>query len=241
MTDWTPRDRPPDETMPYGQPPYGGEYGPPPGQQGPSYGQGQPGYGQGQPGYGQGQPGYGQGQPGYGQPGYGQPGYGAPPGYGRPANPFGPESNDTFGITGAVLGLLGGVALVVAFTAVQWLGGDFGNRSFGDVGNYVSRTDATGFATAYFGWLAWAFLIVGVVCAVASSFPNPALRVLRIIGVVIGFAAAGLSFLAVDLNHQFSYTHFIASARIGFYLAVVGYVLVGIGAAYGPSREIRRA
>ena len=234
MTDWTSRDRRPDDTTPLGPPPYGGEYGQPP------YG-GEYGAPQAPPGGGYGQgPGYGQGRPEYGQPPYRQPGY-PPPGPGRPANPFGPESNETFGITGAVLGLLGGVALVVAFTAVQWLGGSFGDLGFGRVGRYVSATNSTGFATAYYGWLAWAFLIIGVACAVASSFPNPALRVLRIIGVVVGFAAAGLSFLALDLNHAFGYLHFLASARIGFYLAVVGFVLVGIGAAYGPSREIRRA
>jgi hypothetical protein len=209
----------PDETQRYGPPP---QYGESPYQQ-PQYGQ-PPSQ---QPQYG---------QPPYQQPGYGQPGYGQPPGYGRPANPFGPESNDTFGITGAVLGLLGGIAGIVALTAVEWFGGRFNGLMFGDV-----RTLGTaGFAAAYFGWLAWAFLIIGVVCAVLSSFPNPALRVLRIIGVVIGFAAAGLSFLALQVNQSYPYTTYLAAARVGFYLAVIAYILIGIGAAYGPRREIRR-
>lgn len=229
--------RPPDETARYDEPLYRDEPGPPygapqPGQ--PPYGQ--PPYGQqpyGQQPYGEPQP---YGQPPYGQPPYGQPGYGPPPGYGRPANPFGPESNDTFGITGAVLGLLGGVAGVVALTAVEWFGGRFGPRTFGQVG----ALGTTGFATAYYSWLAWAFLIIGVVCAVLSSFPNPALRVLRIIGVVIGFAAAGLSFLAVQANSGTSYLTYLGAARVGFYLLVIAYILIGIGAAYGPRREIRR-
>ena len=219
---------PPDETARYGEPLYRDE----PGQ--PQYGQ--PPYGQ--PPYGQppsGQPPYQ--QPQYGQP-YGQAGYGRPSGYGPPpTNPFGPESNETFGITGAVLGLLGGVAGVVALTAVEWFGGRFGSLMFGDVRSHLGTT---GFATAYYGWLAWAFLIIGVVCAVLSGFPNPALRVLRIIGVVIGFAAAGLSFLALQANDGVRYLTYLGAARVGFYLALVAYILIGIGAAYGPRREIRR-
>jgi hypothetical protein len=66
------------------------------------------------------------------------------------------------------------------------------------------------------------------------------MRMLRIIGVVIGFAAAGLSFLALQVNETTSYLTYLAGARVGFYLAVVAYILIGIGAAYGPRREIRR-
>jgi hypothetical protein len=231
---------PPDETVRYNQPPYRGEYGQQPSERS-AYGQPDP-YGQ-QP-YGQQPPPYGQHDP-YGQQPYGQPPYGQqpPPGYGRPANPFGPESDETFGIIGAVLGLLGGVAGVVALTSVEWFGGGpfTGSVSFSDVRSGIGQGGSTGFASAYFGWLAWAFLIVGVVCAVLSSFPNPALRVLRIIGVVIGFAAAGLSFLALQVSPSLSYVTCLAHARVGFYLLVIAYILVGIGAAYGPRRELRRA
>lgn len=235
--------RPPDETARYDQPLYRDEPGQPP-YGAPQYAQppyGQQPYGQppyGQPPYGQqpyGQPPYQ--QPQYGQPPYGQPGYGAPPGYGHPTNPFGPESNDTFGITGAVLGLLGGIAGIVALTTVEWYGGRFGPLTFSQVG---TRLGTTGFATAYYSWLAWAFLIIGVLCAVLSSFPNPALRVLRIIGVVIGFAAAGLSFLAVQATNGVGYLTYLGAARVGFYLLVIAYILIGIGAAYGPRRELRR-
>jgi hypothetical protein len=221
--------------QPYGQQPYEHpQYGQQPYSQQPPYQQQQP---YGQPPYQQpqyGQPPYGQ-QP-YGTPQYGQPPYGRPPGYG-PSNPFGPESNDTFGITGAVLGLLGGVAGVVALTAVEWYGGRFAPMMFGDV---RTRLGTSGFADAYYSWLAWAFLLIGVLCAVLSSFPNPALRVLRIIGVVIGFAAAGLSFLAVQASNGIAYVSYLGAARVGFYLLVIAYILIGIGAAYGPRREIRR-
>jgi hypothetical protein len=173
------------------------------------------------------QPGYGQpayGQPGYGQPGYGQPGYGAPP------------AGDSFGIAGTVMALLGGILLIVAFTAIDWFGNP--TLSFSDVGNGLDAAgdNANGFASAYFGWLAWLFLVVVVVAGVLSSVPTPALRAFRIIGTVVGFAAAGLSFLAVQLSDHNSYLYYLKHARVGFYFAVIGFLIAGIGAAIGPRR-----
>ncbi len=162
--------------------------------------------------------------------GYGQP-QGAP--YAQPAN------TDTFGIVGTVLALLGGVILIVSFTALDWFsqsvsGGGTASLSFSDISD---RSDSlTGFASAYFGWLAWLFLIVVVVAGVLASVPSPALRAFRIVGVVVGLAAAGLTFLAIKLGDGPSYTDFLKNTSIGFYFAVVGFVVAGIGAAIGPHK-----
>jgi hypothetical protein len=197
--------------------------------QGDPYGQtrNNPAYGQQPP-----PPGYPQ-QPGYAPQGYGQPGMG-------PRGPYVPPNPDSFGIVGTVMALLGGVVLVVSFTALEWFA-DFGGTqsggsvSFGDVSNVVGNSSAAkGFASAYFGWLAWLFVIVVVVAGVLASVPSPALRVFRIIGVVVGFAAAGLSFLAIQLFDNSSYLDYLKHARIGFYFAVIGFVVAGIGAAIGP-------
>jgi hypothetical protein len=181
-----------------------------------------------------GQPGYG-GQPQYGQSGYGQSGYGPPAGakYGPPAN------TDSFGIVGTVLALLGGVVLVVSFTALTWFSAFPNSGTFSAIHDVVSKdSHAAGFTSAYFGWLAWVFLIVVVVAGVLSSVPSPALRVFRIIGVVVGFAAAGLTFLAIKISASGSpaYSEYLKHARIGFYFAVAGFLLAGIGAAIGPRR-----
>lgn len=183
---------------------------------------------------------YGQ-QPGYpapAQPGYPQqPGYPPQPGMG-PRGPYPPPNAETFGIAGTVMALLGGIMLVVSFTALDWFAhitGGNGNASFGDISDIIGNNSAAkGFASAYFGWLAWLFLIVVVIAGVLSSVPSPAMRIFRIIGVVVGFAAAGLSFLAVQLSDSGSYLDYLKDARIGFYFAVVGFVVAGIGAAIGP-------
>jgi hypothetical protein len=188
-----------------------------------------PGYGQ--PGYGQpGQPGYAPapGQPGYGQPGYGQPGYDRQ----GPHNRL--EESESFGIVGTVLTLLGGILVLVAFLGVEWFKG---NISFSDQSNALDQaSNANGFSSAYFGWLGWFFLILVVVAGVLSSVPTPAMRVFRIIGVVDGLAAAGLAFLAIDFGDNSRYLDTLKATRIGFYFAVIGFALAGIGAAIGPRK-----
>jgi hypothetical protein len=177
----------------------------------------------------------------YGQPNYpqtdGQPNYSVarqPRFADSTANPFGAASDQQFGIVSTVLALLGGILGIVTLTGLDWFKG---STSFSDVHDALkaSPNSATGFASAYFGWLAWTFLIVAVLAGVMASFPSPALRAFRVIGVVVGFAAAGLSFLAIQLL-QGSYLDYLKAARIGFYLMVVAYLLAGIGAAIGPRK-----
>jgi hypothetical protein len=183
-------------------------------------------------------------QPQYGQqPGYEQPGVQQPPPGPRPrftdstANPFGAASDQAFGIVSTVLALLGGIVGIVALTGLDW----FKNGvSFSDTHDALNTEGdrANAFASAYFGWLAWTFLIIAVIAAVAASFPSPALRIARVIGVVVGIAAAGLSFLALQFGDFVSYTDVIKNARVGFYLLVLAYLLVGVGAGIGP-RKVR--
>ncbi|WP_375484118.1 hypothetical protein [uncultured Jatrophihabitans sp.] len=176
-------------------------------------------------------PQYGQ-QPGYQQPAQGQQ---RPRFADSTANPFGAASDQAFGIVSTVLALLGGIVGIVALTGLDW----FKNGvSFSDTDNLLDNAGdrANGFASAYFGWLAWAFLIVAVVAAVAASFPSPALRIARVVGVVVGIAAAGLSFLALQFGFGPSYTEVIKDARVGFYLLVIAYLLIGVGAGIGPRK-----
>jgi hypothetical protein len=177
-----------------------------------------PGYAQQQP-YGQQEP-YGQQQYGYGQQQYAQPGA------------F--ERSRSYGIVGTVLTLLGGIAVLVSFTALDW----YGNGTFSDIRSSLSdNANANGFAKVYFGWLGWVALIIVVVAGVLASFPTPALRICRIIGIVVGIAMSGLTFLAIDFSgNSTGYSDYLKNAQIGFYFAVAGFLLAGIGAGIGPRR-----
>jgi hypothetical protein len=158
------------------------------------------------------------------------------PGYGQQqyAQPSAFERSRSYGIVGTVLTLLGGIAVLVSFTALDW----YRNSTFGDINTSLSNNpNANGFAKVYFGWLGWVALVIVVVAGVLASFPTPALRICRIIGIVVGIAMSGLTFLAIDFSgNSTGYSDYLKNAQIGFYFAVAGFLLAGIGAGIGPRR-----
>lgn len=210
-------------TQPYGQQP------PPPGQ--PQYGQ--PLSAQPQPG----QPQYA--QPQYGQPPPGQPQYGQPQGaYGRPSGGL------TFGIVGAIIAVLGAALCVVAFTAVDWFthASTDGPSHYSDVKKALDGAGgfASGVSKLYFSWLAWALLALALILALIANAPTSAAGPLRPIGLVIALASIAVSFWALKFLtvSSPSYTEYLKHARLGFYFAVGGFLLIGIGALIGPRRRV---
>jgi hypothetical protein len=157
------------------------------------------------------------------------------------ANAYGSpiSSGAKFGVVGATWAGIGGVLLIIAFTAVDWFR-DFGGPShFSDVNNRLdaSPNAAAGLADAYFSWLGWLLLIVGVVVAIAATLPSPASGPLRALGAVIAAAAIALTFFAIQLSDGAPYSQFIKHASIGFYLTLGGFLFVMIGALCGPSNR----
>ena len=238
------------------EPPYPG-YGNQPGQppQSPYAppGQSEPGYG---PPTGQ-QPAYGQpayGQPAYGQPAYqqqsayGQPVYGQQPAYGQPAYGYpagrAPVSAQ-FGVVGAAIAAVGAILLIISFTALSWFS-DFGGSSHvSDIHRILAESSsfAGGVAKVYFGWLSWVLLVVVVVAALLANLPSPAATAFRILGPIVAAAAIALTFVAINLSGASAgpgapaYSEYLKHAWLGFYFAVAGFLLVGIGAIIGPRRR----
>jgi hypothetical protein len=197
----------------------------------------QQGYGQQQP---YGQQGYGQQQP-YGRDPYVQQGQRQPGHYSAAANAYGAPvgSGAQFGVVGVTLAGIGFILLIISFTAVTWykLAGSTTGFNFSDVGNTLdSSPSASGLASAYFGWLAWTLAIVGLIVAVGANLPSPASGPLRALGAVVAAAAIAFTFLAIRLTNGAPYSDAISHANVGFYLAVGGFLLVGIGALVGPKR-----
>ncbi len=191
---------------------------------------------------------YGQ-QPQYGQPQYSQPQYPQQQPYGQQqggrysaaANAYGAPigSGAQFGVVGVTLAGIGFILLIISLTAVTWfkLTGSSTGFSFSDVGNTLdANPGAAGLASAYFSWLAWTLAIVGLLVAVGANLPSPASGPLRALGAVIAAAAIAFSFLAIRLTDGEAYSDAISHANVGFYLAVGGFLLVGIGALVGPKR-----
>ena len=196
----------------------------------------QPPYGEGQPQYGQRQanqpshPGqYGQPQQQYGQ--YGQPYSATAAAYGEPVG-----SGAKFGVVGVTLVGIGAVLLIIAFTAVNWYKATR-DTGFGDISDALDRTNsAAGVASAYFGWLAWLLLVALVIVGVVANLPSPASGPLRALGGILAAAAIALTFFAVKLDDSLSMSDYLKNARVGFYLALAGFLIAGIGALIGPTR-----
>jgi hypothetical protein len=74
--------------------------------------------------------------------------------------------------------------------------------------------------------------------AIAANLPSPASGPLRALGGIVGAAGVAFTFLAIDFNVTgASYGDYIKDARVGFYFAVAGFLLAGIGALIGPQRR----
>ena len=154
--------------------------------------------------------------------------------YGAPVG-----SGAQFGVVGATLAGIGFILLIIAFTAVTWTKQGGISASFGDVGTTLDNSsNAAGVASTYFGWLAWTLAVVGVIVAVAANLPSPASGPLRALGAVLAAAAIAFSFLAVKLTNSttIGYFDYFKHLNVGFYLAILGFLLMGIGALVGPKR-----
>jgi hypothetical protein len=148
-----------------------------------------------------------------------------------------PGPTQTFGVAAVLLVAAGAVLGVVAFTAVNW-----GHRRRSSTFPQVHRglqqlgNQAEAVARAYFGWLAWALLIVAVVCAVLAATPAISTP-FRIVAPIVALAGLVFTVLAIRLWPQLSYAQFLKDARAGFYLALGGFLLIGIGSLLGPGRK----
>jgi hypothetical protein len=181
--------------------------------------------------------------------------YGQQPGpYGQPSGPLAGYTPGTVGrinpglrvgVVGSVLVLLGGILLVVANTALTWLSGDDGSGGtlslkFSDIHKVfnVAGADGSQPARAYFGWLAWVLLVAVVLIGLLANAPMGLSALLRPLGLVLGLAGAGLTFWALKFDSSVSIGDELKHTSVGFWIAVAGFVLAGVGALLGP-RHVR--
>jgi hypothetical protein len=155
-----------------------------------------------------------------------------------PAQPHQPH----VGSIGLALTAVGGVLLIISFTAVDWFtrGTNEGPSHFGDIHDIVTQFSGLVAEPAklYFGWLAWVLLAAAVVAALAANLPSPVSDAFRVVGPLVAVGGALMTFWALKIvkSADPSYTDYLKHARAGFWLAVAGFVVAGAGAAFGPRR-----
>ncbi|MDP9118049.1 MAG: hypothetical protein M3O28_12475 [Actinomycetota bacterium] len=152
-----------------------------------------------------------------------------------------PGPTQRFGAVSALFTAVGTVFLVLAFTVTNWFKSSPDASHLRDVHHVLTLISPSPIAKAYFGWLAWVLLVAAVVAALLAATPTIATP-FRVLGVVIAAAGIGLTFAAIHLYsggapNSLSYGTYLRNARLAFYLAIVGFIVVGIGAGIGPRQE----
>jgi ferric-dicitrate binding protein FerR (iron transport regulator) len=175
---------------------------------------------------------------------YGQPPaqFFEPGGSGEPApvlEPDAPRRPTTRIGWGALVAFVGLVAVLVAFTMLAWF--DRASSKFPEINTRLSGTSRyyNGWAQTYFGWLAWVLAALVFATALVANATARRRAWFRVAGLVLALVAIGLTFRALNLfiNSVPSYSAYLGHARSGFYVALAGFLAMGLGAAIGKPRR----
>jgi hypothetical protein len=169
-------------------------------------------------------PGYAVPAPGSAVPGW-QPTYAASQEWRRP----GADVRLRVGLFGVFVVTLGLVLLLLAVTTLDWVDDapvptDFSTlRAASELSPF-----APGFVSAYFGWLAITLLITSVLTAYAAKLIPVASAITQVCAVLLGVAGAACTFAA--LADGSGVAEVFSHAGVGFWIAIVGFLLVAGGA-----------
>jgi hypothetical protein len=163
-----------------------------------------------------------------------------------PPPPVSATRKDTFGSGGAFFAGVGAVMVLIAFTSLNWLSASGEGITFSDIHRLVSLQGAAANAPAqgYFGGLGWVFLVA--VTASASYAVVPAAPpFMRAVSFLLGVAAVIVTFVAIAIGKDggggVPYGTYIKHAEAGFWVAVAGFALIGLGGSAGSRRSATAA
>lgn len=171
---------------------------------------------------------------------------GVPPGY--PNGPYGgvpgvelpdyaeyvAKGRRATGIVGLAIAVVGVALVVVSFAKLTWLTSSGATTSFGDLRDHYRDAPAS-ITTLYFQWLGWALLAAVAILGLLANVPTRLHPAWRTLGLIAGFAAVVVTFDAI-YSGQASLDELRKHAGAGFWLALAGFLLSGIGAVIGPRR-----
>lgn len=189
------------------------------------------------------------GQASYAPAPYGPPLPGPPPNYGAGFGSRGaassPAKSPGFGVVGLAWVAVGFLVVGVALLATRWLSLDIEGANglkFSDLHDAATSGDQSGasrLALAYFSWLAWVLLGVTVIVSLLALYPATSTTNVRILSAIIGVGAAALTFFSIKLDSSGgSYGEYLKHSGPGFWMAIVGFLLIGAGGSIGLQRSV---
>jgi hypothetical protein len=159
-----------------------------------------------------------------------------------PPPPVSATRRDTFGSGGAFFAGVGAVMVLIAFSSLDWLSASGEGITFSDIHRLVSLQGSAANAPAqgYFGGLGWVFLVAATATAFYAVVPA-APPFMRAVSFLLGLAAVIVTFLAIAIGKDggggVPYSAYIKHAEAGFWVAVVGFAMIGLGGSAGPRRS----
>jgi hypothetical protein len=153
------------------------------------------------------------------------------------------------GAPGIGVMVVGAVLLLLSFTTLDWYqapksqGDSVSKIGFAELHHNLDSFPAGGRpgpSEAYFSWLAWVLLIAVIIVAFAANLPTKASDGLRMFGFFLGLLGVAFTYYTLSRYAQAAHDLFgtssgaLTHADIGIWAALGGYLLAGIGAAFGP-------
>ncbi len=127
------------------------------------------------------------------------------------------------------------IVLVISFALLGWFTGGLNTGQLADA-LAGEGGNAAPFAKLFYGGLGWAMVVLAVLAAIVAHLPARAsvpaavrrhIQLIRLVLAVLGLVA---TFGSVELTSGGSYSYFLGEARGGFWVAVVGFVLLAVSA-----------
>jgi hypothetical protein len=150
----------------------------------------------------------------------------------------------TVGVIGIVLVIGGAILQLIALLNTSWFkAGSGSTRVRLGFGSFADQTQR-GFAHIYFAWGAWVLFALTLAFGLAACVSWPGARAFRLVGAVLGVLAAVATIsgvLVFAYQTDVEVFHVARNYAAGVYLAMLGCLATGFGAAAGlgaaPGRD----
>lgn len=175
--------------------------------------------------------------------------------YAQPYTQPYPPSQRRLGALGLGTAFLGATAVFASFVGLPWFDDGtvyaYNDRSgsFSVIRTVIERIQINPDVTVepvavhYFSWLSWALLLACGGAAVVANLPTRAAGAFRTVGLLVSLVAVGLTFWAIDLLSVHGgpvpdpgYGTYFGATSVGFWAAVGGFALMGVGSLIGARR-----
>lgn len=139
------------------------------------------------------------------------------------------------GLIGVAVSTIGTLLLGGSMAIIWYANGRLDHVDLSDIVKAADDDRVKALPHAFFGWLLWVLWAVTLVVALVANLPGLMSTVLRVLAPVLGVLGVVLVYASLDQLIAGS-GHVVDHASIGLWLAFVGFLVTGLGGAFGPRR-----